>query len=202
MYVKRNQFFIYIFPWKGNTFLETEVSWCGCPFWLHKPSSHRQFGTLRNSGRPIDKMYTNGKEEHTFYVSMHGPFHVCLQSMCADHLRSSFISFSETQTSSIVTLFDDFFWSQPPCVLRIRPGTEAWQSNCFENCFLNKPEANNVALSFSWFNKSNNPCTNCNPSRAVPSGSCQRSCRLLPANLGHSNRFFSFWPGTTCGPAA
>ena len=63
-------------------------------------------------------------------------------------------------------------------------------------------EAKQYCADFYGFNKPNNPWTNCNPSRAEPSGSCQQSCRLLAARLEHLNKFFSFWLGTTFGSAA
>jgi len=63
-------------------------------------------------------------------------------------------------------------------------------------------EAKQYCADFYGFNKPNNPWTNCNPSRAEPSGSCQKSCRLLAARLEHLNKFFSFWLGTTFGSAA
>ena len=141
------------------------------------------------------------KEEHTIYIymHMHGPFHFCVQPMCADHLRSSFISFSETQTSSIVTLFDDFFL--------ITTSMRAKNSSCntgmaIKLFFEQDLEAKQYCADFYGFNKPNNPWTNCNPSRAEPSGSCQKSCRLLAARLEHLNKFFSFWLGTTFGSAA
>ena len=106
----------------------------GFSFGFTSPLRTSNSGPLRNSGRPQwQDVYM---ERGTYYI------YICICmvrfsfvcSQCAlttwDH-PSSLSRKPKLRRSSLC--LTTFFWSQPPCVLRIHPATQAWQSNCFLN---------------------------------------------------------------------